>query len=84
MEKHSITITHKKTEHHFEVADYPHHSNQHCKYRVFEDGTLVASFEPDVQNCLHVCKNEGGLDEKLLGLIADQIEAQLPHPSHLR
>lgn len=81
MEKHIITITHKKAVHNFEVADYPHHNHEHCKYRVFENGAFVASFEPDAQNCLYVCKNEGNLDGKLLGLIADQIETQLPHPT---
>ena len=80
MEKYKITITHNKATHYFEVADYPHHNNQHCKYKVFENSEFVASFEPDGQQCLHVCQNAGGLDNKLLDLLANKIELQVVHP----
>jgi len=75
MENNKITITHNKAVHHFQVADYPHHNKRHCKYKVFENGVNVASFEPDTQQCLHICQNPGGLDNMLLNLLADKIEA---------
>ena len=80
MENYTVTITHNKVVHHFEIADHPHHNEQHCKYKVFENGSYVASFEPGPQYSLHVCGNPGQLDNKLINLLAEKIEAHLPHP----
>lgn len=79
MENYTITISKDKEVHHFEVAEYPHHEDGRCKYRVFEEGTFVASFEPDAGHILHICKSSVGLDEEILHLLADQIEAYHPH-----
>jgi len=79
MENHTITISHDKEVHHFEVSEHPHHSGERCKYRVFENGAFVASFEPDAQQYLHICQNAAGLDEEILYLLADQIEATIPY-----
>ena len=79
MENHTITISHDKEVHLFEVSEHPHHSGERCKYRVFENGAFVASFEPDAQQYLHICQNVAGLDEEILYLLADQIEATLPY-----
>ena len=76
-----ITITKDKEIHHFEVGEYPHHDAERCKYRVFENGKFVASFEPDAQQYLHICQNTGSLDEEILYLLADQIENTLQHPN---
>jgi len=79
MENFPITISKDKKVHHFEVSEHPHHDGERCNYRVFEDAAFVASFEPDAQNYLHICQNAAGLDEELLYLLADQIEATIPH-----
>lgn len=86
MENYTITIIHDKQVHHFEIGEYPHHDNERCKFRVFEAGRFVASFEPDAQDFLHICQNPAGLGEELLHQLADRIEAMIPHAEskHLR
>jgi hypothetical protein len=83
MENYKITLSIDKKIHHFEIGEYPHHNGEQCKYKVYQGGELVASFEPDRQNILHVCQNQAGLDEELLHLLADQIEARHPHNLNL-
>ena len=80
MEKHPITINHDKEVHHFEVSEHPHQDGERCKYRVYEHGAFVASFEPDAQQFLHICQNVAGLNEELLYMLADEIEGAIPHP----
>lgn len=80
MDKFQITIVKDREVMHFDVADYLHNEEGHCKYEVFEKNRMVASFEPDAQHYLHICKNPGELDEEVLALIADQLEL-LPHES---
>lgn len=82
MANYPISIALDKKVHHFEVGEYPHHDESRCRYRVYEDGKLVASFEPDAQDYLYVCQNAAGLEEELLHLLADQIEAKLQHPGN--
>ncbi|MBB5394770.1 MULTISPECIES: hypothetical protein [unclassified Mucilaginibacter] len=79
MENYPITISKDKQIHHFEVGEYLHHDEMSCKFKIFEAGKFVASFEPDAQQCLHICQNPGNLDEEILHLLADQIEAHHPH-----
>jgi hypothetical protein len=79
MENYPITIRKDEEFHHFEVGEYPHHDEAHCKYKIFENGVYVASFEPDINEFLHICQNPGGLDEELLYLLADKIEVHHPH-----
>lgn len=79
MENYAITVNHDEEVHHFEVGEYLHHDGEQCKYRIYENGTYVASFEPDSQNYLHICQNVVGLDEDLLYRLAEQIEALIPH-----
>lgn len=78
MENFAITISLNKQVHHFEVGEYLHHDGESCKFRVFENGAFVASFEPGDNSCLQVCQNPGGLGEKMLHLLADKIEAHHP------
>lgn len=80
MENYPIKISLDKQIHHFQVGEFAHHDETRCRYRVYENGELVASFEPDAQNFLHICQNPAGLDEELLYLLADEIEAKLQHP----
>ncbi len=79
MENYPITINVDKKVHHFEVGEYPHHNEEQCKYKVFEQGVYVASFEPDAQDFLHICQNPGNIDEEVLYLLADKIEGHHPH-----
>jgi len=78
MENYPITISLDKDIHHFEVGEYLHHSGEGCKVRVFSGGKMVASFEPDAYDNLHICQNPGNLQEEILHLLADQIEAHHP------
>jgi len=78
MEDYTITVSHDKEVHQFKVSEYPHHDGERCKYKVFEYGAFVASFEPDGQQILHICQNTGGLNEELLYELADLIETHVP------
>lgn len=78
MENFPFMISTGKQVHHFEVGEYLHHDGESCKFRVFENGAFVASFEPDSLNCLHICQNPGAIDEEVLHLLADKIEAHHP------
>jgi hypothetical protein len=78
MDNYPITISKGKKIHHFEVGEYVHHVEDKCKYRVFENGTYVASFTPDDHDFLYICENPGALEEEILHLLADQIEAHHP------
>jgi hypothetical protein len=79
MENYPITISVDEKVHHFEVGEYAHHDDRRCKYRVFENGLFVASFEPDDDEFLQICQNIGNLDQLLLHRLAEQIEAHHPH-----
>jgi hypothetical protein len=78
MENYPISISIDEQVHHFEIGEYLHHNGETCKVKVFQDGKLVASFEPDAYNYLHICRNPANLEEQLLHLLADQIEAHHP------
>jgi hypothetical protein len=75
MDKHRLSIEKDEQVFHFEVADYIHHEHERCKFEVFQNGEFVAGFEPDAHEYLKICKNPGILDEEILYLIADKIEA---------
>jgi hypothetical protein len=70
-----ISVVKDREVHQFAVADYLHHEGERCKFEIFRDEQLVASFRPDVHEYLTVCSNPGNLDEELLHLIADKIES---------
>jgi len=78
MENYAISVRYGENIHDFEIGEYLHH-NERCKYRIYENGAYVASFEPDAQNYLHICQNVSGLDEDLLYRLAEQIEVLIPH-----
>jgi len=79
MENYQITIRKDKEVRHFEVGEYLHHDGENCKFKVFEGGKFVASFEADEHQFLHICQNPNGLDETMLHLLADQIESHHPY-----
>jgi hypothetical protein len=78
MENFPLTISKDKQMMRFEIGEYLHHSGETCKFKVFRDGIWVASFEPDEHEYLRVCQNPGGLEEVMLHLLADAIEAHHP------
>jgi hypothetical protein len=78
MENYPISISLNKTVHQFEVGEYLHHDGERCKFKVFREGVMVSSFEPDAHEFLHLCQNPGGLGEELINLLADEIEAHHP------
>ncbi|WCT14394.1 hypothetical protein [Mucilaginibacter jinjuensis] len=79
MENYAITVNMDEMVHHFEVGEYLHNEDGQCKYRVFENGTYVASFTPDAHDFLQICQNPGSIQEEVLHLLADKIEAHHPH-----
>ncbi|WP_454802931.1 hypothetical protein [Mucilaginibacter phyllosphaerae] len=78
MDNYPITISLDKEVHHFEVGEYPHHDEERCKYKIFENGAYVASFTPDDHDFLHICQNPGAVGEEVLHLLADKIEKHHP------
>lgn len=81
MENYTISISLDKQIHEFEIGEYPHHNGESCKVKIFQQGKLVASFEPDAHNYLQICQNPGNLEEELLHILADQIEGHHPQAS---
>lgn len=59
----------------YEIRDYAYDENNRCKFEVFLDDRLVASFEPDSKGFLHICKNPGNVDEATLHGLAEKIES---------
>ena len=45
-----------------------------CEFEVYLDERLLAIFEPDEDEYIHICRNPGGLDEEVIVQIADRIE----------
>jgi hypothetical protein len=74
-----VDVKSNEVDYQFEVAEFPHHSGESCKFRAFKDGKFVASFEPDNHQYLHVCQNPTNLSEAVLHLLAEKIEAHHPH-----
>ena len=68
-----MEIEREGTRFEFAIADLMHHSEK-CKFEVYSGEEFVASFEPDEQGFLHLCKNTGKVDRDFLHLIADKIE----------
>lgn len=79
MENYPISINKNRQVRHFEIGEYAHHHDGKCKFRIFENGEYVASFEPDDQQFLHICQNPGKINEEILHLLAEQIEKHHPH-----
>lgn len=74
MEKFEISVAIGDENQHFEIRDYMHHDETHCKYEVFKQGLFIGSFEPDHHKILHICQNPGVVSEEVLNLICEQLE----------
>jgi len=72
MEKFEISVTGTDELFNFQVVNK---GTEHCEYEVYAGETLVAVFEPDEDEYIHICRNPGGLDEEVIVRIADRIEA---------
>jgi hypothetical protein len=73
MEKFRIAVS--RADEHLEF-DVLNKRTERCEYEVCSGEVLVAVFEPDEDEYIHVSRNQGGLDEEVIYLIADRIEAQ--------
>ncbi|SEN03415.1 hypothetical protein SAMN05192574_102247 [Mucilaginibacter gossypiicola] len=74
MEKFEIKVNGPEDVYYFEIEIL---RSDHCAYQVYENGKLVAVFEPDEEEFLHICDNPGGLDEEVIYEIGLKIEAQI-------
>lgn len=72
MEKFGITVSNADEIFAFDVLNK---GTDKCEFEVYSEDELVAVFEPDADEYIHVCRNQGGLGEESIYLIADRIEA---------
>ena len=72
MEKFNIRITEAGEAFEFQVVNK---GTEKCEYEVYAAEQLVAVFEPDEDEYIHICRNPGGLDEEIIVQIAGLIEA---------
>ena len=79
MEKYTIKYDADGSTYEFLVGQFPFRDGETCKYSVFYDGNTIASFEPDRNNVLNICKNNSGFNEEILGQLADEIEYRHPN-----
>jgi hypothetical protein len=71
MEEFEISVSRDREVFHYTVVN---NGTDRCEFEVFEDGRLVCSFEPNEDEYIRICRNQGGLDEEVVYMIADQIE----------
>jgi len=72
MEEFSINITQENRALKYRIVDK---QTDQCEFEVYLDNILMAVFEPDENEYIHICRNPGGLDEEIIVQIADRIEA---------
>ena len=72
MEEFSINITQEDKPLQYRIVDK---ETDRCEFEVYLDSILMAVFEPDENEYIHICQNPGGLDEEIIVQIADRIEA---------
>lgn len=72
MEEFSINITQEDKPLQYRIVDK---ETDRCEFEVYLDSILMAVFEPDENEYIHICRNPGGLDEEIIVQIADRIEA---------
>jgi hypothetical protein len=72
MEKFNISVSGTEEVFYFQVVN---NGKEKCEYEVFKGDQLVAVFEPNEEEYIHICRNPGGLDEEVIVRIADRIEA---------
>lgn len=74
MDRFNLQITSDGATYDFEVIDFAADEDYRCKFEIYRKDRFVASFEPDSRGFLHICKNEGAVEEPILHLIADKLE----------
>jgi hypothetical protein len=72
MEEFSINITQEDQALEYRIIDK---ETDQCEFEVYLGSALMAVFEPDEDEYIHICRNPGGLDEEIIVQIADRIEA---------
>ena len=72
MEEFSISVWQEQKAFDYRIIDK--HTDR-CEFEVYLDNVLMAVFEPDENEYIHICRNPGGLDEEVIVQIADRIEA---------
>ena len=72
MEKFEISVAGTDELFNFQVVN---NGADKCEYEVFAGDQLVAVFEPNEDEYIHICRNPGGLDEEVIVQIAGRIEA---------
>jgi hypothetical protein len=72
MEEFSVSVSQEGQPIDYRVVDK---QTDICEYEVFLGEVLVAVFEPDENEYIHICRNPGGLDEEVIVQIADGIGA---------
>lgn len=82
MENYTIRIELGRESQEFQVSEHPHNGGS-CKYKIYQNDRFVAGLEPDGQDFLHICQNPEDLDIEILHLLAEEIEARHPSPSHI-
>lgn len=74
MKKSKFSITNNNQVYQFELAEYPHHEDERCKFEVFQNGEMIAGFEPDRNEVVRLCKNPGKVELGVLHQIAGYLE----------
>ncbi|MGN6181397.1 MAG: hypothetical protein ACTHNW_19595 [Mucilaginibacter sp.] len=72
MEKFNISVSGTGELFNFQVVNT---AKESCEYEVYLNNLLVAVFEPDENEYIHICRNPGGLGEEVIVQIAGRIEA---------
>jgi hypothetical protein len=72
MEEFRINITQQLQASEYRIVDK---QTDRCEFEVYLGDILMAVFEPDENEYIHICRNPGGLDEEIIVQIADRIEA---------
>lgn len=67
MEKFEISVSGTEKLLRFQVVN---NGKDKCEYEVFSGDRLMAVFEPDENEYIHICRNPGGIDEEVIVQIA--------------
>ena len=72
MEQFSIDINQQGRAFYYRIIDK---ETQPCEFEVHLGADLVAVFEPDEDQYIHICRNPAGLGQEVIMQLADRIEA---------
>lgn len=80
METYNIT-TGEDEQHIFQVGIFPDTNHSSCRYRIFQNGKMVAALSPNSQGFLDICQNPACINDEVLDKLSEAIE--LRHPERL-